>query len=218
MDNSQRGFELLAAGDREGLRRCLDDNPDLAKACNTAGISLLMDALYHRKRELAEMIAAKKAVLDVFEAASLGRLDQLTACLRLATAADSLSKDGFTALHFACYFGQADAVRLLLESGAVVDRVAANPTRVMPLHSAASARNVAAAKLLLEHGAPVNARQNGGWAPIHAAAQNGDQAMAELLLNYGADPGIVNDDGKTPAIIAREQGHEAIAVLMERAA
>jgi ankyrin repeat protein len=218
MENSQRGFELIGAGDTEGLRRYLDENPDSAKACDTAGVSLLMDALYHGKRELAEMIAAKKMVLDIFEAASLGHLDQLTACLRIAAAVNSPSKDGFTALHFACYFGQADAVLLLLGSGAAVDSVAANPTRVMPLHSAASARNVAAARLLLEHGAPVNARQNGGWAPIHAAAQNGDEAMAELLLKHGADSEVVNDDGKTPAMIARQKGHETVAVLMERAA
>src|SRR5208282_2571993 len=54
--------------------------------------------------------------------------------------------------------------------------------RELACYSAASARNLEAARLLLEHGAPVNARQQGGWVPIHAAAQNGDSALVELLL------------------------------------
>ena len=215
MENSQRCFELLAAQDADGLRRLLDEDPAAADACDASGISLLMHTLYQGRRDLAEMVAAKKSALDIFEAASLGRLDRLAACLRDPSALNSRSKDGFTALHFACYFGQPEAVRVLLENGAAVDAVAANLMQVMPLHSAASARNVAAARMLLEHGAPVNARQHGGWAPIHAAAQNGDQAMAELLLQHGADPEAINDDGKTPATVAREKGHEAVAALLD---
>lgn len=94
--------------------------------------------------------------------------------------------------------------------------VAANPTQVMPLHSAASSRNLEAARLLLEHGAPVNARQQAGWVPIHAAVQNGDRPMVELLLRYHADPGIANDDGKIAAAVASEKGHDEIAALLER--
>ena len=127
------------------------------------------------------------------------------------------SKDGFTALHFACYFGQPASARLLIESGAKIDIVANNPTQVMPLHSAASSRNLEAARSLVERGAPVNARQQAGWVPIHAAAQNGDMDMIELLLAHGADAEIANDEGKTPAMIAREKGHNEIAALLETA-
>jgi ankyrin repeat/protein kinase domain-containing protein 1 len=69
-------------------------------------------------------------------------------------------------------------------------------------------------RLLLEHGALVNARQHGGWTPIHAAAQNGDRAMVELLLRHHADRKPANDDGKTPAMIAREKGHEELARML----
>jgi ankyrin repeat protein len=169
---------------------------------------------------LAELIASKKKVLDIFEATALGRLDRVQECLRDTSAIhshsiDSRSKDGFTALHFACFFGQPEAARLLIENGAAVDAVAANPTQVMPLHSAASARNLEAARLLLEHGAPVNARQQAGWVPIHAAAQNGDRPMVDLLLKYHADTKLANDAGKTPAMVAREKGHPEIAALLE---
>jgi ankyrin repeat protein len=226
MEDSRRGFELLQAGDADGLRQFLEQDPAASEARDAAGVSLLMHSIYRGRRDLAELIANKKKALDIFEATSLGRLDQLTECLNedcLRGAAainsrsiDSPSKDGFTALHFACFFGQPEAARLLIESGAAVDAVAANPTQVMPLHSATSARNLEAARLLLEHGAPVNARQQGGWVPIHAAAQNGDRPMVELLLKHRAAPKLANGEGKTPAMVAREKGHEEIAVLLEK--
>jgi ankyrin repeat protein len=220
MDDSQRGvetcFELLQSGDADGLRRILHQDPAASETRDAAGVSLLMHSLYRGRRDLAELIANKKKALDVFEAAALGRLDRLRQCLRDdPSAINSHSRDGFTALHFACFFGQPDAARLLIEGGAAVDAVAANPTQVMPLHSAASSRNLEAARLLLEHGAPVNARQQAGWVPIHSAAQNGDRPMVELLLQHHADPKLANDDGKTPAMVAREKGHAEIAALLD---
>jgi ankyrin repeat protein len=220
MEDSRRSFEtcfeLLQAGDADGLRRILQQDPAHSEARDSAGVSLLMHSLYRGRRDLAELIASKKEALDIFEAAALGRLDRLKQCLRGARSAiNSCSKDGFTALHFACFFCQPDAARLLLEHGAAVDAVAANPTQVMPLHSAASSRNLEAARLLLERGAPVNARQQAGWVPIHAAAQNGDRPMVELLLQHGADRKLVNDQGKTSAMVAREKGHAEIATRLE---
>ncbi|HKM84626.1 MAG TPA: ankyrin repeat domain-containing protein [Terriglobales bacterium] len=220
MEIFQRGFELLQAGDADGLRRLLEQDPTASEARGANGVSLLMHSIYRGRRDLADLIASKKKVLDIFEATSLGRIERLKQCIREersrdASAINSPSKDGFTALHFACFFGQPEAARLLLESGAAVDAVAANPTQVMPLHSAASARNLEAARLLLEHGAPVNTRQQAGWVPIHAAAQNGDRPMVELLLKHHADPKLANDEGKTPAMVAREKGHEEVAALLE---
>lgn len=216
MENTQRGFELLQAGDSNGLRRILEQDPAASDARDATGVSLLMHSLYRGRRDLAELIASKKKALDIFETTALGRLDRLKQCLSDPSTINSHSKDGFTALHFACFFGQPEAARLLLESGAAVDAVAANPTQVMPLHSAASARNLEAARLLLEHGALANARQQGGWVPIHAAAQNGDRPMVELLLKHHADAKLANDEGKTPATVAREKGHEALAALLEK--
>src|SRR5258707_283721 len=163
MEDSRRGFETcferLRAGDADGLRRLLEQDPALSEVRDSTGISLLMHSLYRGRRDLAELVASKKKALDIFEATALGRVDRLKQCLRDdPSAIDSRSKDGFTALHFACFFGQPDAARLLIEGGAAVDAVAPNPTKGMPLHSAASARNLRAARLLLEHSAPANSR------------------------------------------------------------
>jgi ankyrin repeat protein len=216
MDNSQRALDFLQAGDADGLRGLLEHDPAVSEARDSSGVSLLMQCLYRGRRDLAELIASEKKTLDIFEATSLGRLDRLKECVRDTENTNSASKDGFTALHFACFFGQPEAGRFLIDHGAAVDATAANPMQVMPLHSAASARNLEAARLLLEHGAPVNARQQGGWVPLHAAAQNGDRPMVELLLKHGADPELVNDAGKTAAVVAREKCHAEIAGLLEK--
>jgi len=226
MEDSQHVFELLKAGDAEGLRRLLEQNPASSEARDASGVSLLMHCIYRGRLDLAELVASKRRALDIFEAASLGRTDRLNELTSDASAvnshsvnsysANAYSKDGFTALHFACFFGQPKVAKLLIDRGAAVDAVATNPTKVMPLHSAASARNLEAARLLLEHGAPVNARQQGGWVPIHAAAQNGDRPMVELLLKHGADTALTNDQGKSPSAVAREKGYEEIAALLDR--
>jgi ankyrin repeat protein len=137
MESSRRCFELLQAGDTNGLRQILEQDPAASEVCDASGVSLLMHSIYRGRRNLAELIASKKKALDIFEATALGRLDRVKECLRDTSAIDShsidsRSKDGFTALHFACFFGQPEAARLLVESGAAVDTVAANPTQVMP--------------------------------------------------------------------------------------
>lgn len=217
MGGAQRCFELLQAGDSDGLLILLDGDPACAEARDSSGVSLTMWALYRGQRDLAETIAARKKSLDIFEAASFGRLDRLKALAVDRSRLNSYSADGFTALHFACFFGQGEAARILIQAGATVDAIAANPMKLMPLHSAASSRNLEAVRHLLEHGAPVNARQQGGWLPIHAAAQNGDRPMVELLLQHGADAKLANDDGKTAVMVAREKGHEELAALLESA-
>jgi uncharacterized protein len=218
MNNSERAFEMLKSGDVHGVKQLLEQDPAIAESRDESGVSLLMHMLYRGRRDVAEQIASKKVAgnkaLDIFEATSLGDLNRLKEHLRDTSAVNSRSKDGFTALHFACFFSQPEAARLLIENEAAVDAIAANPTQVMPLHSAASARNFEAARLLLEHGAPVNARQQGGWVPIHAAAQNGDRPMVELLLEHLADSKLANDDHKTPAMVAREKGHNELAALL----
>jgi len=216
MERPQRCFELLQAGDEAGIRSLLDQDRSLANVRDAGGISLLMQALYRGRGDLAQSIADKKQELDIFEAAALGRTELLKRFVADQSLVSAFSADGFSALHFACYFRQPGAAQILLTAGANAALAARNPTQVMPLHSAASARNLEAARLLLEYGAPVNARQQGGWTPLHAAAQNGDGAMVELLLLHGADPRMTNDQGRSPAEIAREKGHREIAELLEK--
>ena len=162
-----------------------------------------------------ERVAADPS-LAIFAAAILGDTEQIT---ELLTANRSLigllSTDGWTPLHLAAFFGKTEAVRLLLNKGALVNAKSTNPMQNMPLHAAAAGRHVEAAKLLIDHGAPVNARQHGGWAPLHAAAQNGDVELATALIAAGADVNVRADNNQMPLDLALTKGQQAMVDYLE---
>jgi ankyrin repeat protein len=163
------------------------------------GLSPAMHALYRGATEDAEALIPDEPT--VFEAAAFGLEDRLEELLDSDRAlAGAYSGDGFTALHLAAFFRRPGAVRLLLERGADANAVASNEQigPVRPLHSAAAAGDVESARLLVEHGAEVNARQRGGFTALHSAAQNRDQELASLLISSGADPSAATDDGALP--------------------
>jgi uncharacterized protein len=151
-------------------------------------VSAIMEALYGGDRPRAEELAAH-AELDIHEAASLGRAHRVHELLAQdATLAASRSSDGFTPLHYAAFFGTAEAAAALLEHGADPTAVAENEMRVQPLHSAAAVDANETARLLLDAGADPNARQQGGFRPIDAAVQNGNDELYALLVERGAEP------------------------------
>ena len=81
--------------------------------------------------------------------------------------------DGWTPLHLAAFFGQLDAVRILLDSGADLRAVSRNSMKNTPLHAATAGKHEQIARLLLEHGADPHAIDAGGYTPAKIAAENG---------------------------------------------
>jgi ankyrin repeat protein len=207
-------FELIDAGDADALRDELDLDPDLAGKRNADGLSAVLYALYNGKSDLVEPLLDANPPLDVFDSAAVGRTRGLEELLDSEPElARAWSRDGFTALHLASFFGQEDAAKLLVERGAEVNLVARNENiHVTPLHSAAAGSHAEIVKLLLEHGADPNAAQDGGFTPLHSAAQNDDRESVEALLEAGADPTVTNDEGKTPADLAGEETRDLVAV------
>jgi uncharacterized protein len=202
----------IQSGDKEKVRDLLAQDPSAAAARNEKGVSAIMLALYMRREEILELLQSASITLDIFEATSLGKTERIAELVKQdRSAANARSADGFTALHFAAFFGQEAAAHLLLENRAQPDAVANNPMKVMPLHSAAAGQNLAIVRDLLEHGAPAGAKQEAGWTALHEAAQSGDKQMVELLLKHGADPMAKNDQGITPAQLATEKGHTELA-------
>jgi ankyrin repeat protein len=157
------------------------------------GIGPILGALYMGDREQAEQLAADAESLDVFEGAALGRTDRLEELLREDPGlVRSWSPDGFTALHYAAFFGSPDAVRALVAAGADLEAPSQNQEfapEARPLHSAVAAGRMDNAQALLEAGADPNAQQHGGFTPLMEAEQRGDFDVAELLIRHGAYAG-----------------------------
>jgi len=65
-----------------------------------------------------------------------------------------------------------------------------NDRGVVPLHEAARMQQMEVARLLLKHGADVNARDEKGQTPLDWAGLYGEALeMFELLRSYGAQKG-----------------------------
>ena len=75
------------------------------------------------------------------------------------------------------------------------------------------------ARLLLEHGADVNARNKDSVTPLHIAAGEGHVDVARLLLEHGAYVNARSEYGLTPLYYAAVNGRLDVArLLLERGA
>ena len=204
----------LKSGDVAAVEKLLARDPELAGAVED-GIPAVRIALYHRQPAVLEALLAAQPPLDGLDHAALGWAEDL----RRDVAADPelvrrRSADGFTALHYACFFGGAAATAVLLEAGADPNAESDNENHVRPLHSAAAARDAESARLLLEAGADPDARQAGGFTALQAAAHADDEATAALLLQHGADPSLRNDQGADAEGLARANESAAVLALL----
>ena len=206
-------FGAIRSGDLTAVDRLLTERPYLAGASDSAGLSAVTVAAYHRQPAIVERLLAAKPDLDRFEAAIVGDLGRLAELLDEPDAEpiDQRSGDGFTALHLAAYFGRLRAVQELLDRGVDPTAWASGSLRVQPLHSAVSAGHDAVARLLVERGADPDQAQDGGYTPLHAAAQNGLGGLCDFLIAHGANPKALTEDILTPADLAERAGHADLA-------
>jgi uncharacterized protein len=200
-------FGLIEAGDVDTVRTLLAEQPWLAADRDEEGVSPLLRARYRMDRGMVEAIRPHVERLNVFEAAAFGDLDRLSQLLgEDPDLLDAMSGDGFTSLHLAAFFGQEDAVRLLLARGAAFNIVGTGWMQGTALHSAAAAAQPAIVRMLLDAGADPNVRQRHGYTPLQSAAANADLSSVEALLTAGADAAAANDDGDTALTLAEKSG------------
>lgn len=167
-------------------------------------------------REGAKAHVAAEPALAIFAAAIFGDAVEIESLLAGSRSlVNAVSPDGWLPLHLAAHFGHADAVLALLNKGAKVDASSTNAMHNMALHAAAAGRSSRVAKILLEAGADVNARQTGGWTPLHSAAQNGDVEFARVLTEAGADVSVRADNQQRPLDLALTKGQQAMVDFLE---
>lgn len=209
-------FDAIKAGDTAAVASLLDAQPALVDAVDDAGLNAFAVATYHRKDEIAALLRARGARLNIHTAAMAGDVPSLRSFLAAnISLASSFSPDGWTPLHLAAFFGHLDCARLLIEAGAPVNERGRNSLNNMPIHAATAGRKVDIVVLLLENGAGVNARQHGGWTALHGAAQNGDANIVHVLIGAGADVTARADNNQTPLDLAILKGNQEMVDILE---
>jgi len=207
---SEEFFKAIKEGDLPRVEQMIQRNSSLVNAKDPQGMSPVIVATYYNQSNIANRLIQSGAELNLYEASMTGRLETVKEMVSKKPAdANSLSSDGFSALHLASFFGQIEVAKFLMQSGADVNSVSKNMMKVTPLHSAAAHNQVEIVELLLKHGAKVNAKQEGGFTALHAAAQSGNLELAKLLLKNGAEQQAKSDKGKTPLDLTKEEGREA---------
>ncbi len=146
-----------------------------------------------------------------------------------------VSETGDTVLMLAARTGKPDAVAMLLNHGADVNKT--NATGQTALMWAASQRNSAAVQVMIEHRADLSIKTHaapppkpmdtifsapfpvGGMTALLFAARQNDLKSASLLIGAGADVKESAQDGTSPILVAILNGHYALAnFLLEKGA
>ena len=211
---SREFFDAIKRGDKEEVERRLDLDPGLIHLKEN-GLSPIMVAAYHHEQEIASFLADKTVAISIFEAAASGKINNIIRLLaRDPQLVSAYTEDGFQPLGLACFFGHLDSAEYLVKAGAQVNAQSRNGLKAAPIQSAAAGGHHKIVKMLLDHNADPNIREQGGYTPLHAAAQNGDEDMIRVLIYGGADLTIKSNDGKTPLDLATESGHERASLVL----
>lgn len=111
-----------------------------------------------------------------------------------------------------------DVVAQLLKNTVRVDARGLNAET--PLFIAAQLGNVGIIKLLIDHGANIEARKGANFkTPLYEATSEGHMKAVKLLLQEGANIECICEGGATPLLEASRRGHEAVVeFLLEKGA
>ena len=110
-------------------------------------------------------------------------------------------------VHEAVKAGDAAQLRSLLQGGADVNSAVDGDDAWTPLHVASKLGHLDCARLLLELGAKLEARDNDGWTPLHYACMNEKLDCAQLLLEKGASAAAESTNGFLPCVPATAAPH-----------
>ena len=137
-------FELIDAGDADGVRRLLAQDPGAAAQKDEQGLTVVMRAAY---RGMTDVVLESDPPLEPFDRIVVGKSDGLPA-------PDAWTPDGITPLHIAAFVDNVDAARALLDAGADPNVYAtASFARVTPLGTCRFANAARVRELPLERGA-----------------------------------------------------------------
>jgi ankyrin repeat protein len=132
---------------------------------------------------------------DVFNIARKGTVEQAKAILKSnPSALNTVNVDGYSPLILACYRGNNEVAKLLIETGCDINGSSKMGT---PLMAAIVKGNTEIAKFLIEKKADINKIDDNGTTALIYAVQFNNTTILNLLLEKKVDKKHKDKDGKT---------------------
>jgi len=180
------------------LRLLIERGADL-NVRNADGRLPLHDCFELNHDDFAKILLDAGAVADVCTAAAYGMHDELEQILIKDPASANDLTTGNSALGWAAFGHQPKSAAILFQHGAVASRP---PYDAYAWGPASGVASIDVTRVLLEHGANPNWRDEEGNTPMHRVIRSRlvlDPAkFIQLLLEFGADPSLRNREGRTP--------------------
>jgi hypothetical protein len=153
----------------------------------------------------------------LMEAASLGKLPEVSALLDKGADVNAQNADGYTALMVAALQGHADVVLLLIDKGADVN--IKNGYGVTALWAVAGMGHPNVVRVLLDKGADVNTKNRNGVTALAMAAIKGHADEVSVFLSKGADVNTTDINGVTALMAAAALDHaDVVRILLGKGA
>ncbi|HUW31747.1 MAG TPA: ankyrin repeat domain-containing protein [Planctomycetota bacterium] len=177
-------FTAVMRDDSQRAARMLDESPGLLMSADSSGFTPLHWAMQCGSLDAAELLI-KRGAAPAVKGKSGVTPAMVAAMAPDGSAAEALlALDGESGMLAAATCG--DAARLAELIKVHPELVQGRDKPITPLHAAAAHGHAEAARILLAHGADVDAKDSSGAMPLHLAARCGHKDVVRLLLDNNA--------------------------------
>ncbi|XP_033224897.1 ankyrin repeat domain-containing protein 17-like isoform X3 [Belonocnema kinseyi] len=202
------GIGKLSSGDGKHLA----DHEVLRRL--TSSVSCALDeaaaALTRMRSDNPRSQNEKRSLVEACTDGDVGTVKKL---LTEGRSVHETTEEGESLLSLACSAGYYELAQVLLAMSAnVEDRGIKGDCT--PLMEAASAGHADIVRLLIAHGADVNAQSTSGNTPLMYACAGGHEEVVRALLDAGANVEDHNENGHTPLMEAASAGHVPVAKIL----
>ena len=154
---------------------------------------------------LNSTISSSQEALNVFDIARKGTLEQAKSILKVnPNAFKTVNSDGFSPLTLACYKGNNEVAKFLVENGCDINQKSSMGT---PLMAAVVKGNVEIVMLLLNKKVEVNVADSNGTTALLYATIFKNKEIVSLLIKANANPDLKDNRGNSSidyAILAND--------------
>lgn len=191
---------------------------------DVSGVTPIVRALRHKKREAAETLILSGADLRAVDKDGRTLLHMMAFWLNEKSMLDrflkvidinSVDGKGRSALHEIAYWGHIVNANEMIDAGAKVNLQAKNGET--PLFDAIKSNNYAMTELLLKRGTNPNLKNSTGDTALKNAikAEEPQLKIITLLLELGSDPNLKNVYGETSVHEAVRMGNPAVVRILK---